>query len=636
MPVDVAPLVADGGQIRLVRRVAAYVFGGRDVTLPEDVDNPVDFLPDRREFGWVAQLAGPRPGLSGRRFVRADATIDAVEGVSNTEQLLDDAAERAGGDVHFETVIRGRGLAGQEPGVDFRLGDRLAARFWQRLLPGQLVTEVGWDEQGPYAKFGGQMIRDLDALDRTRTELIRTIKKEREESADEVKAYADRRATTAESNAKTYATGQASAAEGRAKSYAKEYADSQDSKQAEVMNQNIIGLNAQIAALDDETSRKRVEAMAALNQAIRDLDSEVNRKRNEDIAALNQQIKDLDGQVAQDRTKAMAELNRKITDLGGDVARDRAAAMAELNQKITDLGGDVERERTKAINQLNQKITSMSSEADRKRTADMSSLNTKITGLNNDLTALKQQEINDLQSKWNRQQEVLNQQDIDFRKMQTQINTAQGDINKANSNFRTLQGQINAAQQDVNTANDNFRKMQTQINTAQGDINKANSNFRKLQTQINDEQTGINAVNEKFRRLQADFNDEQQKVNNQNTEFRKLQTQINDEQTGINALNTRLQKEAGVRASEIDRRAMRMVWVRDDNPVKYTDWGWVQIGGNDMTLYSNNESGVVAYIWKTKLNSAMGVYSQRCVAGHKCVFSSFATVQECLFLFVPD
>lgn len=188
MPADVAPLVADGGNIRLVRRVAAYAYGSRDVTWPEGAEDPKEELPDGREFGWVAQLAGPRPGLSGRRFVRTDAVIDAVEGVSNTEQLLDDAAERTGGDVHFETLISGRGLAGQEPGVDFRLGDRVPARFWGRLLPGQLVTEVGWDESGPYVKLGGQMLRDLDALARTRAELTRTIRREREETAGAVAA----------------------------------------------------------------------------------------------------------------------------------------------------------------------------------------------------------------------------------------------------------------------------------------------------------------------------------------------------------------------------------------------------------------------------------------------------------------
>lgn len=194
MPADVAPLVADGGNIRLVRRVAAYAYGSREVTWPDDAEDPKDELPDGREFGWVAQLTGPRPGLSGRRFVRADAVIDAVEGVSNTEQLLDDAAERTGGDVHFETLITGRGLAGQEPGVDFRLGDRVPARFWGRVLPGQLVTEVGWEEDGPYVKLGGQMLRDLDALARARAELKRTIRKEREETAgavESVRSYAD-------------------------------------------------------------------------------------------------------------------------------------------------------------------------------------------------------------------------------------------------------------------------------------------------------------------------------------------------------------------------------------------------------------------------------------------------------------
>lgn len=518
MVVSVAPLVADGGQIRLVRRVAAYVYGSRDVIWPEDVDDPKSSLPDSREFGWVAQLDGPRPGLSGRRFVRADASIDAVEGVSNTEQLLDDAAERAGGDVHFETVIRGRGLAGQEPGVDFRLGDRVPARFWQRLLPGQLVTEVGWDDQGAYAKLGGQMLRDLDALSRTRSELVRTIKKEREEAAGEVKAvraYADQRATSAESSAKSYALTQAQLAERNSKSYT----DSKHSALSATLNSEITGLNQQIINLGDQTTRERLNAMEALNQKIKDLDQSVT---------VNAQ-----------------------------------AQMKVLNQ-------DMEK-------------------------------------LNANLTLLKQQDINDLQQKWNAQQGELNAQNDAFRKLQGEFNAEQTKINRQGDEFRKLQSQINDRQTGINALNDKFQAQQR-------DVNALNDNFRSQQTELNNRQSDINTLNSKFREETRVRASEDQKLWNKQNSIDKRQ----DEQ-----------------AKEIDRRAMRMAWARDDMPFREADWGWVDIRSRQMEIQAFFQTGKVGVVFRMK-SGHVGTFMGNTNSFGKFKFGVWDDIQECLFLFVPD
>ena len=183
---DLAPLVADDGELRLARRVASYVYGRREVTWPEDVDDPEDDLPDEREFGWVAKLPGPEPGLSERRFVRGDVQIDAVEQVSNVEQVLDDAASRAGGDVFFESMIEGRGLGRLVPGRDFDEGDLVDVRFWGRVLPDQLVTAVEWHDGVPSVKLGGQALSDVDDLGRARAETLRLIRRERSEREGDV------------------------------------------------------------------------------------------------------------------------------------------------------------------------------------------------------------------------------------------------------------------------------------------------------------------------------------------------------------------------------------------------------------------------------------------------------------------
>ncbi|HJG64039.1 MAG TPA: hypothetical protein K8U83_04555 [Corynebacterium stationis] len=186
------PLVADGGELRLARRVASFVYGRREVEWPEDVDDPEELLPDGREFGWVAKLEDSEPGLSERRFVRADVKINAAEGYSDVEQVLDDSALRAGGEVYFESVIEEDGLGLLVPGVDFRQGDLVDVRFWGRILKDQLVTSIDWVDGKPSVALGGQSIRDTGELARARAEMVRLINGERADRVDDVSKVSKR------------------------------------------------------------------------------------------------------------------------------------------------------------------------------------------------------------------------------------------------------------------------------------------------------------------------------------------------------------------------------------------------------------------------------------------------------------
>lgn len=189
---NLPPLVADGGEIRLARRVASFVYGRREVEWPEDVDDPEELLPDGREFGWVAKLGDSEPGLSERRFVRADVKINAAEGYSDVEQVLDDSALRAGGEVYFESVIEEDGLGLLVPGVDFRQGDLVDVRFWGRILKDQLVTSIDWVDGKPSVALGGQSIRDTGELARARAEMVRLINGERADRVDDVSKVSKR------------------------------------------------------------------------------------------------------------------------------------------------------------------------------------------------------------------------------------------------------------------------------------------------------------------------------------------------------------------------------------------------------------------------------------------------------------
>lgn len=298
---DLPPLVADGGELRLARRVASYVYGRREVTWPEDVDDPEDNLPDEREFGWVAKLPGPEPGLSERRFVRGDVQIDAVENVSNVEELLDESASRAGGDVFFESMIEGRGLGRLKPGVDFDEGDLVDVRFWGRVLPDQLVTSIEWHDGVPSVKIGGQLTSDTSELARARAETIRLITQERKERAGDV-AEARSMAVSAQSTADT------------ARSEAKELRDTLGGAGAspESLLSQLASINAQIVGMGGAEQPGLLSMYLAMNTRLWEFQQQWNREREE----------------IDTRQDAQAELLQSAFDEARAASQNAQAAMA--------------------------------------------------------------------------------------------------------------------------------------------------------------------------------------------------------------------------------------------------------------------------------------------------------------------
>lgn len=327
---DLPPLVADGGELRLARRVASYVYGRREVTWPEDVDDPEDNLPDEREFGWVAKLPGPEPGLSERRFVRGDVQIDAVENVSNVEELLDESASRAGGDVFFESMIEGRGLGRLKPGVDFDEGDLVDVRFWGRILPDQLVTSIEWHDGVPSVKIGGQLTSDTNELARARAETIRLITQERKERSGDV-AEARSMAIAAQSTADT-ARGEADTARSEAvtaQSAADTAQSTADTARGEVqqVRDTLAGEQAQqpdlltqLVAVNDELQRLGQEPQPSLMLAFVSLSTalwQAQQKINQQQQLINDQQAEINAQQKQinEQTRELAEANRTMINL---------------------------------------------------------------------------------------------------------------------------------------------------------------------------------------------------------------------------------------------------------------------------------------------------------------------------------
>ena len=209
------PLVADGGEMTVLRDLAAFSYGRWSVDWPESVpDEQRPVLPDDRDFGYASKLKKD-PGRFGRRFVRADVSITAQDfddagkpvpfsGESDVEQVLDDAAKRTDGDVFFEREITRAGLGALVPRVDFDVDSVVPVLIWGKTIPSPVTSIEDVVEAGAVVDYrvhvGGQLLQDDAARERANREVERTIAQERRERVKAV-SKAQSTATAAQSTA---------------------------------------------------------------------------------------------------------------------------------------------------------------------------------------------------------------------------------------------------------------------------------------------------------------------------------------------------------------------------------------------------------------------------------------------------
>lgn len=213
------PLVADGGEVTVLRDLAAFSYGSWSVDWPESVpEEQRPELPDDRDFGYALKLKEP-PGRMGRRFVRANVSITAQDfdnegqpvpfsGESDVEQVLEEAAERVDGDVFFEREITRAGLGALVPRVDFDVDDVVPVLIWGKTIMSPVTSIEDVAEAGAVVDYrvhvGGQLLRDDAARERANREVERTIAQERRERVESVakERKARRQAISAESSAR--------------------------------------------------------------------------------------------------------------------------------------------------------------------------------------------------------------------------------------------------------------------------------------------------------------------------------------------------------------------------------------------------------------------------------------------------
>lgn len=195
------PLIADGGELTVLRSLASHAWGQWRVEWPESV--PEDQRPqlaEDREHGYVAAL-DREVGRLGRRFVRADVAITAAEygpdgtmlphsGASDVEEKLDAAATRTDGDAFFEREITREGLGRLVPHRDFDVGDVVPVSIWGRVMEQPVMAIEAVSEAGAVVDWrvnvGGELLADDAARRRANEEIERAIAQERRERTKDV------------------------------------------------------------------------------------------------------------------------------------------------------------------------------------------------------------------------------------------------------------------------------------------------------------------------------------------------------------------------------------------------------------------------------------------------------------------
>ena len=169
MTTPTLPVVtASGGDVTVMRTLAAGTWGTYTVELPDGLEPPAG--PEgARQDGYVSALPVAhrrRIGGFGRRFIRADLNVSAKHGTSDVEQNLDLAAERTEADVFVEFDLTKANLGHLIPEVHFTVGDYLNVLVWGRIITlpvtkiDPIITEgeiTDW-----LVHVGGQIVSDDD------------------------------------------------------------------------------------------------------------------------------------------------------------------------------------------------------------------------------------------------------------------------------------------------------------------------------------------------------------------------------------------------------------------------------------------------------------------------------------------
>ena len=484
MAANCAPLLADGGSMRIVSRMAAYTWGTYGNTWPEGFNAP-EPPGDDRDLGFITKLPGRTPGKFGRMFVRADAHVDAVQKRSDVEDILDAASKRTSGEVYFEREIGPEGHGRMVPYVDFDINDFVPVRVWGRVLPDNLVVEINSVIEagrviGYNTHVGGQKWWDLEALRTENREVDKIIGAERRERGDELAAI--------KAEAREYARTEAELAAQAAGEDLRVYIDQQD----ELVDEAAKGYADDVdTAAQGYAEKAQANATTAAKGYADDVDTAAqgyaNTAQSKATAAAGRYT-DTTVKPVRDQSNAIdSDIASAIALVGGKYGVN-VAGVAK-NRRVTTALDSINAE----VDSLNSKHTSLSNRFST-LSNNYSSLNNRLDDLNQDYdNALGTNGtlVNDQKSTNDKLNQIIRGEGafVDgsnlvtmfaaWSAMQSVFNDEQVGINDGFQKLFAQQTLINAAQKDINDAQSEINDAQDEINRVQGEINRAQTKINK-------------------------------------------------------------------------------------------------------------------------------------------------------------
>lgn len=507
------PLIADGGEMTVLRDLAAFSYGRWSVDWPESVpDEQRPELPDDRDFGYASKLKKD-PGLFGRRFVRADVTIKAQDfdeagkpipfsGESDVEETLDDAAKRTDGDVFFEREITRAGLGALVPRVDFDVDSVVPVLIWGKTIPSPVTSIEDVVESGAVVDYrvhvGGQLLQDDAARERANREIEATIAQERRERVKAVsKERKDRKSAIASESRRSdaYADSVASGVESRLsadfaasyKRYSRALTELGDTWRQELQDGLSAEQQARVEALRQEQQAREKAGTDLRGQLEKALDDAVAGERRSRDAAIGSAI---EGEARARRSAISDEASARQSAISAESSAREQAISAEESARKAALAAE-EQARSLAV----------SNEA-RARQAAISDLSESFS------TEL--QTYGELVKEAKNYVDPATRQVVNFWSKENQNN-----FNKAVQ--LTL-----AAQSAYNDVNNIKWVSQDAWNEQQNKINEARDKFEA-------QQLAINAQNEEFKRLTRQLDAQQ---NEQIEQLTAVQQQMAEESQG--------------------------------------------------------------------------------------------------------
>lgn len=465
------PLIADGGEMTVLRDLAAFSYGRWSVDWPESVpDEQRPELPDDRDFGYASKLKKD-PGLFGRRFVRADVTIKAQDfdeagkpipfsGESDVEETLDDAAKRTDGDVFFEREITRAGLGALVPRVDFDVDSVVPVLIWGKTIPSPVTSIEDVVESGAVVDYrvhvGGQLLQDDAARERANREIEATIAQERRERVKAVSKERKARKSAIVSESR------------RSDAYADSVASGVESRLSRDFAASYERYSKALTQLGDEWRQELQEGLSAEQQArVEALRQEQKAREKAGTDLRGQLEKALDDAVAGERRSRDAAIGSAIE---GEARARRSAISSEEAARKAALAAE-EQARSLAVSNEARARQKAISDLSRSFTTELQTYGELVKEAKNYVDPATQQVVNF----WSKENQN------NFNKAVQLTLAAQSAYNDVNNIKWVSQDAWNEQQNKINEARDKFEAQQLAINAQ-------NEEFKRLTRQLDAQQ----------------------------------------------------------------------------------------------------------------------------------------------------